>query len=254
MNEWDIALNNLRDHGRSILVGIAVGFICAILIILFQKPLYQASMIVGPTEKTGVPSLSSFLPKTAADAPALQYFVERIDASQATDFTVFETKIQSPQMVQNAMEDDITDNIDKWISKHLKIRSHGMTSFKKITLTGRDKKMINQLLSRLYNITDQDIRSNKKAKAMRRITYLNQQLKTVRNPDHRDVIVALLKEQEQIVMMVAIDKAFAAEIITPPYISEKPIAPNGQILFPAFIFAGGFLGLMFGGLRQALNK
>ncbi len=257
MNEWDIALNNIRDHGRSILIGIGVGLICAILIILFQKPLYQASMIVGPTEKTGVPSLSSFLPKTAADAPALQYFVERIDASQATDFTVFETKITSSEIISKLSKNkkfNIPTDTQKWAHDHLKIRSHGMTPLRKITLKNHNKNIAIDILNALYHETDKAIRADKKLKTVRRISYLNQQLKTVRNPDHRDAIIALLKEQEQIAMMVSIDNEFAAEIITPAYSPKRAIAPNGKILFPAFILAGVFFGLMLSGLRKAMQK
>ncbi len=257
MNEWDIALNALRNHGRSILIGMVVGCICVVLVIIFQKPVYQATMIVGPTEKTGVPSLNSFLPKAAADAPALQYFVERIDASRATDFTIFETKINSPEIIKSIAKNEsfnIPNDTQKWARNHLKIRSSGMTPFRKITLDSHDKNRAVDILNALYETTDQSIRADKKLKTVRRISYLNQQLKTIRNPDHRDAIVALLKEQEQIAMMVSIDNEFAAEIITPTYASANPIAPNGEILFPAFIFAGGMLGLVLGGLKQAIKK
>jgi hypothetical protein len=257
MNEWDIALHGIRNHGRSILAGTVIGCICAILVMIFQKPVYQAIMIVGPTEKTGVPSLNSFLPKAAADAPALQYFVERIDASRATDFTVFETKISSPDIITSIAKNKsfgIPPDTQKWARNHLKIRSQGMTPFRKITVEDHNVSHAIAILNALYETTDQSIRADKKLKTVRRISYLNQQLKTVRNPDHRDAIVALLKEQEQIAMMVSIDNEFAAEIITPAYVSEKPIAPNGKILFPAFMFAGGFLGLMLSGLRKAMKK
>jgi len=79
MNEFTQSIDILKTHFKSIVVGCVIGAIIAFLIMIFQKPVYQAEMIIAPTERTGVPSLSSFLPKAAADAPALQYFVERID-------------------------------------------------------------------------------------------------------------------------------------------------------------------------------
>jgi len=205
-------------------------------------------MIIAPTERTGVPSLSSFLPKAAADAPALQYFVERIDASQSTDFTVFETLILSPSIHNQGGGNIVPPH--KHLKKNLKIRPVGLTQFRRVTLRGNDKDKLIPVLNTLYRLTDQSIRNDKKSKTQRRISYLNEQLKTTFNPNHRNAIIALLKEQEQTSMMVSIDTHFAADIIEPAHLIEKPIAPNGMILFPIFIVLSGFLGLVLGGLRK----
>jgi len=248
MNEFSQSIQVLKIHYKSIFVGCVIGAIVALLVVLFQKPVYQAEMIIAPTERTGVPSLSSFLPKAAADAPALQYFVERIDASQSTDFTVFETLIASPS-IHNQMDKNMVKS-HRWLDKRLKIKPVGLTQFRKVILRDTDKGKLIPILNTLYRLTDQSVRDDKKMKTTRRIAYLNEQLKSTFNPDHRDAIIALLKEQEQTQMMVSIDNHFAADIIEPAYILEKPVAPNWKILFPALIVLGGFLGLVIGGLRQ----
>ncbi len=252
MNEIDIAVQTLRHHGKGIVVGMVVGFILALLVILFQKPVYQAEMIIGPTERTGVPSLSSFLPSVAADAPALQYFVERIDAAQSNDFTVFETRLKTPSTT-NQMNASMfpSDNPQVWLQKNLKIRPVGLTQFRKITLQSNDKDKLIPLLNTLYRLTDLSIRQDKKMKVQRRITYLNEQLKITLNPDHRDAMIALLKEQEQTSMMASIDNEFAATVIEPAYIKPKPVSPNSMILFPVLIMIGGFLGFVLSSLRRA---
>lgn len=261
MNEWDYALQTIRQHGRYIAIGMIVGCICATIIIIIQKPVWQATMIVGPTEKTGIPSLSSFLPNSAADAPALQYFVERIDASKSSDFTIFETMITSPTIIKKTMSDHNIklpykneNDLRKYFSKNLKIRSHGLTPFKKITLQHHDVQIAIQILYALYKHTDQEIRKHKKSKTNRRISYLTEQLKIIRNPQHREAIISLLKEQEQISMMISIDNEFSAQIIEPPHSSIKPIFPNWKILFPCLIFTGGIIGFMFSGFKKSLQK
>jgi len=257
MTEWDHAINAIRNHGRYICGGVLIGAIIAILILVFQTPQYRAEMIVAPTDRTGVPSLSSFLPKAAADAPALQYFVERIDASQSTDFTVFETVLLDADTIDKLKSNtqfNLSDDPYNYIKRHVKIRSHGMTPFRKITITHDDPEIAKLILMGLYQYADDSVRLDKKIKTNRRIQYLNDQLDKTRNPDHRDAMIALLKEQEQTSMMASIDNNFAAQIISAPYASQKPISPNWKILFPILIFAGGFLGLMVGGFCRAFKK
>jgi uncharacterized protein involved in exopolysaccharide biosynthesis len=256
-HELDMTFDILRTHAKGIIIGVLIGCIIAMAVFMIQKPVWQATMIIGPTERTGVPSLSSFLPQGAADAPALQYFVERIDATHATDFTVFETKITSMDVMGDLYKrsgkdlgfDSLKDT-QEFLGKNLRVRPHGLTPFKKVTLRHSDQNKATEILNALFIITDQSIRQDKKMKTNRRMTYLEDQLKTVRNPDHRDAIIALLKEQEQTAMMVSIDNHFAADIISEASVGIKPVSPNAMILFPAFIALGGFLGLVISGWRK----
>lgn len=259
MNEWDVIVKTIRDHGRFIAGGLVIGALIALLIVIFQNPVYRVSMIVAPTERTGVPSLSSFLPKAAADAPALQYFVERIDASQSTDFTVFETRFTTPSQlkllpdnIQKSLIDD--GNAAQWLEKNIKIRPVGMTPFRQISIDHENSQAAIATLNTLYHQTDMSIRQDKKSKVTRRMAYLNEQLKTTMNPDHRDAIIALLKEQEQTSMMASIDNEFAAIMIDPPTVSTKPIAPRGIILFPTLMAAGMVFGYVASSLKQAIRR
>jgi len=252
MTEIDITFQTLRTHAKGIVTGVVMGCLVAVSITFLQPPTWRAEMIIAPTERTGVPSLSSFLPQTGADAPALQYFVERIDASHSTDFTVFETLITAPAIIQQVDPTMIPTDGDSrlWLDRHLSIRPVGMTQFRRITLTDTHKDKLIPLLNTLYHLTDKTIRNDKKAKTARRITYLNTELENVRHPDHRDAIIALLKEQEQTAMMAEIDAAFAADIIQPATLLPKPVAPNPSIIFPIAIFIGGFIGFIISGLLR----
>lgn len=259
MNEWGVVLQSLKDHGKGMLVGVMIGGLIALVITLFQTPVWRTTMIVGPTENASIPSLGSFISKAAADAPALQYFVERIDAGQSTDFTLYETMIDSPQILEKMLQqDDVTvpqqnlDDLRRWMDQNFAVRAHGMTGFKRIMLDHTDKNAAPIMLAALHNITDQTIRADKAAKTEKRISYLNQQLNRTRNADHRDALIALLKEEEQIAMMIAIDDNFAAQVIAPPILSVRPIAPNPVILFPVLMGVGVLVGLIFSQIRHAV--
>ena len=258
MSEWDHAIRILQDHGKSILIGMVMGMCCAAIVMFIQKPVWEAKMIVAPASQPGMPSMANFLPKMGAGAPVLQYFVERIDAAGGSDFSAFETLITSPRLAdaleQSGALTPSSGPMAKWLKDHVRVRSVGMTPFREITLRHTDKQAAATLLDMLYRKTDMMIRQDAKTKTNRRITYLKEQLKTVRNPDHRDAMVALLKEQEQTAMMVSIDTAFAARTIDGASVGYKPVAPDWRLLFPVFIFAGGIFGFMLSGLREALQK
>lgn len=256
MNELDDIVSVLKNHGKAIILGIVAGILCATFVMFVQKPTWQAEMIIGPSERTGMPSLSSFLPQGAADAPALQYFVERIDASHATDFTILTTAVTSSKIAElfyNKYGQEFgfqsVNDARRFFDKNLSVRSYGLTPFKQLRLRYNDPAKAQAMLNHLFIIADNKIRQDKKAKATRRISYLDNQLETVRNLNHRDAIIALLKEQEQVTMMASIDQYFAATIINAPTVGLKPVSPNPLILFPGLIFIGAFIGLLISGWR-----
>lgn len=258
-NEWDITIRTIRDHGHAMVIGAIIGLIIACATLLIQKPVWQASMIIAPTERTGIPNLSSILPQTLNDTPVLQYFVERLDASNSSDFTTFQTLMNGPQMADYLMEhhpDMIPDHEAPatWLLKNIKIRPYGTTPYKKITIRGTDKNNITLLLNTLFRQTDHIIRQNALGQTNRRITYLREELKQTNNPNHKDAIIALLKEQERIAMTVAIDHHFAAKPIQYPSLSDKPVAPDWRIIFPAFICIGLFLGLICHQIMMAIKR
>jgi hypothetical protein len=255
MNDFDQLHALIRNHGVLTLSGIVIGCLVAFGIMMLKPPVYQTAMIVGPTDNAGMPSLSSILPRGAADAPAIQYFVDRIDAGQSNDFTLFETKVTSPEVLNSLIETlpnmlSDFDNKYLWLSKNIKVRPVGLTPYRKIIINTKEDVNAAQILSALHHIADQSIRSDKKIKTMRRIAYLKEQLNKIKNPDHRDATIALLKEQEQMAMMVSIDQDFAAEIIQPAFRTPEPVSPNPIILFPIFIVIGGLLGFLISGFRK----
>lgn len=261
MNEWDIVIKSLKDHGRVMIAGMVAGLIAAVLVTVFQTPVWEARMTVAPTTRTGILNLSSVLPRSAADTPMLQYFVDRIDAATSSDFALFQTLIDSPRLARrligaeagNLPEAEPSD-LTAWLNEHVRVRNVGATPFRRITLRHHDPVVAVNLLERLYAETDMVIRQDMQAKTARRIAYLKEELQKTFHPDHRDALIALLKEQEQTAMMVSIDRQFAAEAVDPPSVGDKPVAPDWRLIFPVFIACGAIFGLMLGGFMQAFYR
>lgn len=261
MNEWDVILRALRDHGRLMVVGMMIGLITSLSITFLTTPIYEARMVVAPTQRTGMPSLGSLLPQQISETPVLQYFVNRIDAADTSDFAVFEELIDSPRLAQTMIEKNIRElpatsasALTTWIDKHVTIRPVGTSPFRRITLRHSDADTALRLLRTIFQETDMMIRQDKRLETARRITYLTDQLEKTRHPDHQDAIIALLKEQEQIAMMVSIDNNFAARPIDPPTVKPDPVFPNPMLIIPVFIFGGAVIGFMISGLWGALRR
>ena len=258
MNEWDITINALKDHGKFMFAGAALGLVTAFLFLIIQSPIYEARLTVAPTERTGVPSLGTMLPQAMTETPMLRYFVDRIDASTATDFNVFEALIDSPRLAQHLVESksfalpaDTIPEMTRWLDEHIRIRPVGTSPFRQITLRTHHPDIALRLLGLIYQETDMMIRQDTNMRTQRRLAYLKEQLKNTRHPDHRDAIVALMREQEQTAMMVSIDHHFAAQPIDGPSLKPDPVAPNWRLLVPGLMVGGIIMGFIISGLRQA---
>ncbi len=100
----------------------------------------------------------------------------------------------------------------------MRIRPVGATQMRRITLEMKDKTLATDLLRALHRLSDETIRADVRIRTDQRISYLREKLGEVANPDQRDALVGLLKEQERMRMMVGIDNDFSAEMIDPPTI------------------------------------
>lgn len=261
MNEWDIAITALKDHGRAIFFGGVIGLVMAVLIVIFQPPVYEARMVIAPTERTGVPSLGSILPQNVADTPMIQYFVNRIDAATTSDFTLLETLLTGPRLASRLVETGSSslpahraDELMIWIKNHVKIRPVGTTPFRRITVRHTDPAQAVEMLSLMFQEADMMIRQDMRARTQRRLAYLKDQLDKTFHPDHKDAIIALMKEQEQTAMMVSIDTYFAARPVDGPALAPKVAAPDWRILIPGLAIGGMIGGLMIGGMVGAIRR
>lgn len=263
----NVALNDLQTkpwttlwaHRRWALCGLLIGLALAAALFFVLPKKWEARMIVGPSGHNAGADLSAFVPQ--ASSPALQYLLQRVNAVTAADFSVYETLMTGPRVAKALQNDDaFVDRLHKlcdacdsdpaalshWLSRHVRVRQVGATQLRRISLAMTDRAFASNLLRALHRLSDETIRIDQRIRTDQRITYLREQLSLVNNPDHRDALVGLLKEQERTRMMVGIDGDFAAEAIDPPSVSHDPVSPDPFLLFPALAFIGAGCGLLIG--------
>ncbi|MCB1539006.1 MAG: hypothetical protein H6865_01545 [Rhodospirillales bacterium] len=244
-------------------IGLALGLVLALFLCLVLPRCWQASMVVGPGGHGPGADLSALLP--ASESPTVQYLLQRVGSVTAADFSIYETLMTGPRIAAALQKDDAlkgrlgalcascaTDPaiLARWLDAHVRIRPVGATQMRRIALRLRDRELAADMLRALHRLTDETIRTDARQRTDQRIAYLRAQLGMVANPDHRDALIALLKEQERTRMMVGIDRDFAAEAIDPPSVDAHPVFPDPYLIMPVFALLGLVAGLGYGLLRE----
>lgn len=244
---------------RTGMLGFFAGVILAILLCAVLPSQWDARMTVAPAGRGVGGDLSALLPNP--ESPAIQYLLQRVGSVTAADFSAYEVLMTSPRVAASLIKDEAFRNkldalcnkcgksaaaLSRWLDCHVRTKPIGATQMRRVTLRMQDKQLATDLLRALHRISDETIRTDARIRTDQRISYLRDQLSKVSNPDHRDALIGLLKEQERSRMMVGIDQDYAAEAIDPPSISSRRSFPNPYLFVPVFAFVGLLGGLAFG--------
>ena len=216
-------------------------------------------MTVAPAGRGVGGDLSALLPNP--ESPAIQYLLQRVGSVTAADFATYEVLMTSPRVAASLIKDEAfktklpslcndcgksASALSRWLDCHVRTRPIGATQMRRVTLRMNDRQLATDLLRALHRISDETIRTDARIRTDQRISYLREQLSKVSNPDHRDALIGLLKEQERSRMMVGIDQDYAAESIDPPSVANRKAFPDPFLLVPVFAFIGLLGGLAFG--------
>lgn len=255
---------------RWIITGLLAGICAALLWAWLAVPQYRITMLVGPTTRTGTPDISALFPENASFA--VEYVLRSFGPGDSSDFMRFEAILRGPTIAQRllalppvraglghdqrwAFYQGATpadaEKLSAYMNKRIRIEPVGNTPLRRITYHHQDPEFGRQFLATLYATTDALIRSEVREKARARIEWLNQSLRTTSQPDHRRMLADLLRDQEQVSMILALNEPYAALMAEPPAMSARPVWPDRKMIFPLLGFIGAFLG---GALYAALRR
>lgn len=257
----------LREFWRAKFYLLFFGFVMAIAAFLFVSmatPYYRAEMIVGPAE--------SFV-RSAAPVFEGSGQIQRGEISHDDIFLRFEHSYAGVRIARALLSNaDFVANIvsaepslgkgvrgnqvsAEALSAHLKervqLQTISGTSLRRLVYYHPDQQFAKRLLTLIHDLADRMIRIETLKETNERIQYLNDALAQNLNPVHKRSLAELLMEQERAKMMVSLDQPFAARIVEPAYVSDKPRWPDLYIMYPVFIFIGLIFGFIFYGLRTS---
>ncbi len=105
------------------------------------------------------------------------------------------------------------------------------------TIKDKDPKFAVRLLYFLHSTVQEMVKSGKRQDSLERIKYLDNQLQTVGVAGQREVLIALLAQEQQKLMLMEADKDFVAQILDPPLIPRSPssLSPTSIALIAGFV-------------------
>ncbi len=245
-------------HARLFLAaGAVAGIILAVLISMFAVPHYRVEMIVAPvvdditlsSEQGGNSPLPSADKKIAfqsylkiLNGPAVVEQVFADGARLSVDFMIprkftFQKEIPTPDRVE----------ISPYLMQQIDMRRNGDTALHLIRFDYPRPEIARDVLNQLRTAADHILRYQVMQTDPSRIDYLQQNLNSTLNMEHRRVLANLLQEQERLFMMAQMDRDYAAQIIEPPYIYQRRVWPRYEYIFPVFMLIGMTMGwILFG--------
>ncbi len=258
-------------QGRLFLaVGLFLGVACGIGFLAFAVPQYKASMIVSPVARTGTTDMDG--PRSRDGSFATEYMLKSFSPGDSADFAWFEHIVRGPSVAarllaepairaglahdrefsfQKANIPQSAEELSGWLEKRVAVEPMGSTPLRRITYDHPDRIFARTMLQAMADSADAIIREQMKAKADKRIAWLRGTIERTQNPDYRRALAALLMEQEQMRMMLALDEPYAARIAEPPSASARPAWPRRALFLPVFALCGLILGMAAHGVRIA---
>lgn len=137
-----------------------------------------------------------------------------------------------------------------YLKDHLIIIPSTENDIVSISMQSKDPKFAQKILLQAHEQANAVLRDQVARHASQQVEYLQKKLSGVTIADYRATLLAILSVQEKTLMLTQADAPFAADILSPPLISENPISPR-PILFVALsallgALAGGATTILFG--------
>ena len=239
-----------------VISGLCIGLLIAILLSLFLKPQYEASMIVAPPlydtrTNSFVDGVMVYAPDVAARIPTGNPEFIRFEQS-LRGVAVANLLFRMDNVVTKVSEDTIwrggsrqietPEGLSLVLQKNVRIEPIGTTASRKITYRHPDPEFAVRLLVLMRKVDDQIIRTSVKAETETKIEWLKSEFGKTLNPDHRAALVQLLMSEERRRMLLSLDTPYAVNVVEEASASPKPVIPNKPIIFILMGFIGCICG------------
>lgn len=274
-----------RYKVRAILTGCVVFTLC-FFYVLSQDPIYEASMIIAPTDDDGQVS-SLGLSKSVSQVIGLggagsQNQKTSEFLSLLSSYQVAEQMQREYKLLQRLYPKLWVEEKQRWAA-----RSGGLVPLRNFfrSITGRppvgaptihdlhdllglvvkieeipefghykiaaqldDPDLALFILENIHRETDALIRKTSIEKSEERRTYVLDQLETVQNSAHRDALVSILAETEQLSMMANMTALYSINVLQQPVVSPTPVRPAyaALLVLSVFFAAAAALAVIIG--------
>lgn len=242
-------------------LGAVIGLVCAVIFLSILTPRHTATMVIAPAERAGGTDIRALFPENSEFA--IKYLKGSIADGPSTDFMRFKQMLLGPTVAKKLMEEPdlhvvqgvknskrmlffggptvrTPEQLSAYLKSNVKIEPVPDSPMIKMVFLHPDSQFAVNLLKSIYHATDDIIKADIKEQAVRRHTFFSKAMITETNPEDKKNIVALLREQDNIIRMLALDEPFAATIVEPASTGVDPDWPSYPLVIAVFMFAGMF--------------
>lgn len=251
-------LRRIWQNKYFVVTGFCSGLIIAVLLVLFLKPHYEASMIVAPPlydtrTNSFVDGVMVYAPDIAARIPTGHPEFIRFEQSLrgvAVSNLLFRmdnivSKVEEGAVWRGSSKDISTPEVLSLIlQKNIRIEPIGTTASRKITYRHPDPEFAVKLLVLMRKVDDQIIRTSVKSETETKIEWLKSEFGKTLNPDHRTALVQLLMSEERRRMLLSLDTPYAVNVVEEASASPRPVIPN----HPFIVLVMGMVGCICGAI------
>lgn len=260
--------------GRTVIyVSVAAFVVITSIFMWLSKPAYQASMIVAPvknaldqSDSTSLLS-ASHLFGPSDDVTRFQIYLKRYTSIELA--AALERDHHLLRRIYANRWDSATNSwrpaggigdflrrifgvpipakpsmfdLRDYLARHIQVDPGTGDVLQTVTFTSEDPVFAKELPQWVHEEAEQLAKRQARETANSNVEYVNQQLRLVSQTEQRNILINLLLRQENQLMLSQSWNAYAAEVITPPAIPDRPISPNPPLLLTLAVLGGVFLG------------
>lgn len=248
-----------------LLLGAAAGLAGAALFLMFATPRFQATMVVAPADgyalgdyaSAGSVDRSISLPFWRPMEPEgvstdFYRFIYTARGQAAADILMKDTSVKDGVLADPRWREKTWDaaSLSDYLQRRVDVQPLGTTPLRRLVYDHPDAAFSATFLRKIHLVADQLIRRDRRRQSQARVAYLESALAKTVQPEHRRGITSLLLQQEHILMLANLDEAYAAIVVEPAASGPRPAWPDGRLVLPVFILAGGVLGALAYALAQ----
>lgn len=129
------------------------------------------------------------------------------------------------------------ESLARYVGGALTVTETKDSPFIEITVLHRDPEFALNLLKIAYDEADQLLREQDRREVNQRRNYIEERLSRTSLSDMRQVLLALMAQEERSAMLLESDLPYAARVIEPPFVSSTPMALSPPLEIGLRVFA-----------------
>lgn len=270
---------------RIIVVLTTIVLLAGVLVaILTMTPRYSATLIVAPVESTLDPSRTP--------AGAIGGITQLLSGSEhVTPFQIYLRFYRSTELAAAMIHDHAADKLlfaDRWdaitgtwhggslpgrllalasgppraptandvsdyLKRNISLDPGEGEDMQTVTVLYPDKAVAGELLQWVHDEAENLSKRRIMLRAQSNIDYLTERLRTTTQNEQRNALISLLLSQENMLMAAQSWNAYAGDIISGPWVSDRPVSPNPPLLIAMALLGGIIIGCGISFVRMLMG-